>query len=326
MSLPMRRWGKDDKFHRKMDNIHEAVIKTLCYRDLFDYPLEEEELIRFLIEASANPLAVRRALAQLIAEGKVEEKNGYLLLPGRGEIAGERMRKLKIHKEKYAKAHKLAQLLKNIPWVKAVFLTGALAASNAEEDDDIDFLIITDENRVWVTRLLSYLLFIVLRAKRKPGVDKAPDMVCLNMFLSEKTLKIPKNEQNLFTAHEVALSHPLWAKDYFHLRFLGENPWVREHLPNIKLPKVKIKAQENGGIPVRFGRFLLTLFDIMVYKIQLYYMRKRRTREIVERDRILFHPIDLSHKILSAYRVKLYSIQHSSPNFSVKESSDGKKA
>lgn len=321
-----RRWEESEKFRRKMDNIHEAVIKTLCYRDLFDYPLGEEELINFLIEAPANPLAVRRSLAQLVAEGKVVERNNFLLLPGREDIAEKRLKKVEINKEKYAKAHNMAQVLKKIPWVKAVFLTGALAAGNASEDDDIDFLVITEENRVWLTRLLSYLLFILIRQKRKPGVDKAPDMVCLNMFLSEKTLKVPEDEQNLFTSHEVALSRPLWAKDYFHLRFLGENPWIKDYLPNIKLPKVKIKAQEKSGIFFRIRRTLLTLLDFIVHKLQLHYMRKRRTREVVERDRIMFHPVDLSHKILSAYRVRLYSVLHSNPDFSVNRSSDAEEA
>lgn len=293
-----------------MMDVHKAVIKTLCYRDIFDYPMEEVELISFLIESSANPLTVRRALAQLIAEGKVEDRDGYLLLPGRKEIAKKRRRRTETSKEKYAKAHRLAQLLKKIPWVRAVFLTGALAAGNAREEDDIDFLIITGNNRVWITRLLSYLLFSLLGLKRKSGVDEAPDMVCLNMFLAEGALKIPKDEQNLFTAHEVALAHPLWAKDRLHLRFLGENPWVGNYLPNVKLPKVKNKDRKPGGFLRRVWGSLLGLFDIVVHKIQLFYMRKKRTREVAERDRILFHPIDLSRKVLSAYKVRLYGVFH----------------
>jgi len=39
-----------------------------------------------------------------------------------------------------------------IPWVKMVAITGSLAAYNPEKDSDIDMMIITKQNRVWITR------------------------------------------------------------------------------------------------------------------------------------------------------------------------------
>ena len=302
--------------------IEDAVIKTLCYRDLFDYPLTEDEVIRFLIDVSARPIDVRRALAQLVAERKIKEKDGFYFLRGREEITRTRVRRGEISERKYAEAHRLGQLLRRVPWVKAVFLTGALAAGNADENSDFDFLIVTAENRVWLVRFLTYMLFSLLRVKRKPGVEAAPNRACLNIFLSESALSMPKNEQNLFTAHEISLARPLWAKEYLHQRFLGENPWVKDHLPNIEVPDIKEDAdykRQNTGLPATIYRLLAnpfwTFIDFIVHRLQLYYMREKRTREIVERDRILFHPIDLSRKVLSAYRVKLYSTHHTDPRF-----------
>lgn len=311
--------------------IEDAVIKTLCYRDLFDYPLTEVELIQFLIDIPARPNDVRRALAQLVAERKIEEKDGFYFLRGREEITRTRIRRGEISERKYVKAHRLTRLLRRVPWVKAVFLTGAMAVGNADEDGDFDFLIITAESRVWLVRLLTYVLFSLLRVKRKLGVETAPDRACLNMFLSEAALSMPENEQNLFTAHEVFLARPLWAKEYLHQRFLGKNPWVKDYLPNVEVPDIKEDEKykrQNANLPATIYRLLTnsfwTFIDFTVHQLQLYYMRKRKTREIVERDRILFHPIDLSRKVLSAYRVKLYSAHHADPRFEL--DADEKKA
>ncbi|NIT03704.1 hypothetical protein GTO10_02105 [Candidatus Saccharibacteria bacterium] len=299
-----------------MEEVGEAILRTLCYRDLFDYPLTEDEVIRFLVEHQGDALSVRRTLAQLVAERQISKMDGFYHLPGRNEVVGERARREKISEKKYVRALRLSRHLRRIPWVKAVFLTGALAAGNAKEEDDIDFLVVTAKGRVWLVRLLSYLLFSVLRVKRKPGVEKAPDMVCLNMFLAENALRVPEGEQNLFSAHEVYLARPLWAREFTHLRFLGENPWVKKYLPNAEIPEIKIKAPRKRNVLERLLNLFLTATDYLLHRLQLYYMRKRRTREIVERERIFFHPIDLSRRILSAYRVKLYSLKHRNPDFS----------
>ncbi|OGC60053.1 hypothetical protein A2890_02620 [candidate division WWE3 bacterium RIFCSPLOWO2_01_FULL_53_14] len=299
-----------------MTKVEESILKTLCYRDLFDYPLTEGEMATFLIDEPVHPHELQQALARLVAEGKVDRQDGFHFLPGREKNTVIRKGREKISERKYARALRLAQTLRHFPWVRAVFLTGALAAGNAEKEADLDFLIITRRNRVWLMRSFVYLLFAALGWKRPRGVTEAPDRVCLNMFLAEDALAVPDEEQNLFTAHEVALAQPLWAKDFLHQRFLGENPWVKNFLPNLGIPEVKIPASKSSGRPVvTVIRRFLDFLDWLSHQLQLVYMHRRRTREVVERNRILFHPIDLSKDILGAYRVKLYAQLHRNPDY-----------
>lgn len=293
-----------------MTDIEEAIIKTLCYRDLFDYPLTAKEITEFLIEHSASSSQVEQVLARMVAEGKVGELHGYHYLSQKKSLVSQRQRREKISERKWGRALKRARILRFFPWVRAVFLTGALAAGNAGREADLDFLIITRRNRVWLTRLIAYLVFSGLGWKRPRGVEEAPDRVCLNMFLAEDALAVPEEEHNLFTAHEVALARPLWARDYLHRRFLGENPWVRKFLPNLAIPAVKIPAPRSY---LRSIVFIFDLADGLSRQFQLLYMSRRRTREVVERQRILFHPNDLSREILSAFKVRVFSQLHRSP-------------
>src|SRR3989344_1177585 len=298
-----------------MNKLDEAILKTLCYRDLFDYPLTEEEITKLLIERSARPKEIPHVLAQLVAEKKVEEKDGFLFLPGRKQVVKTRLKREEVSEKKFPRAARFAKVLRFLPWVRAVFLTGALAAGNSHEEDDIDLLIVARKNRVWLTRLLATLLFDLLRVRRQKGKKVSADQFCLNMFLSETSLTVPDSEQNLYSAHEIVLAYPLWTKDYLHLRFLGENPWVRRYLPNVEIPEARLKAPSGrNSLPATVYHLLSnsfwTLADLFAQKLQLVYMRGKRTREIVERQRILFHPVDLAREILSAYRVRLYRVLH----------------
>ncbi|MDP1710768.1 MAG: hypothetical protein Q8L46_02410, partial [candidate division WWE3 bacterium] len=57
-----------------------AIIKTLCYHDLFDCPLTVEEVAEFLIGQPAHFSQVEQVLAQMVAEGKVGQIDGYHFL------------------------------------------------------------------------------------------------------------------------------------------------------------------------------------------------------------------------------------------------------
>jgi hypothetical protein len=119
------------------------------------------------------------------------------------------------------------------------------------------------------------------------------------MFFVVTALKLPKNEQNMYTACEIAQAKPLWERGPVHQLFLAENSWIGKFLPNFNLPP-------EPKLPPSKWRFPpLDWLESFVYKIQLAYMAKRRTKEIVTPERILFHSQDLPSKILNSYQKRL---------------------
>jgi len=214
-----------------MNKIQTAVLQTLAYADVFDYPLTIEELQKFLIGQKADSQSLKKTLKAL---EKVSSKGNYFFLRNKAKNINQREKRKKWSQKKWLLAQKVASWLRIIPWIKMVAVTGNLAMDNADRDDDIDLLIITSERRLWLTRLFTNFLVEIVANRRRPGDKEVKDKICLNMFLDENHLRIPVKEQNLFTAHEVCQLKPLWVKDQIYQKFIQENLWSRKFLPNWK--------------------------------------------------------------------------------------------
>jgi len=210
-----------------------AILRTLAYADVFDYPLKKEEIFRFLISSIkvSKHQGVSQALKGL---PQISQEEGFLFLKGREKIVAVRKKREKESQKKLAIAQRTGRWLRFIPSIKMVAVTGALAMKNSRKEDDVDLLIVTSKNRLWLTRLLTVLLVELMAQRRRPGDKEFANKICLNMFLDEDYLSVPEKEQDLFSAHEVCQMKLLWEKNRTYKKFLKENQWVKRFLPNWK--------------------------------------------------------------------------------------------
>lgn len=203
-----------------------AILSTLAYADIFDYPLTKKEISRFLISESPQKL--------ITLPDDIGYKDGFYFLKGREKIVAIRKKREEFSRQKLNIALRVASWLKLIPTIKMIGITGALAMNNAGGDDDIDLLIVTGENRLWLTRLLATAIVELVASRRRPKDKIFRDKICLNMFLDERYLAVPKKERDLFTAHEVCQLRPIYGKNGIYKKFLEKNLWVKKYLPNWK--------------------------------------------------------------------------------------------
>lgn len=209
-----------------------AILRTLAYADVFDYPLKKEEIYRFLISSIKYQVSsVSQALKGL---PQISQEEGFLFLKGREKIVAVRKKREKESQKKLAIAQRTGRWLRLIPFIKMVAVTGALAMKNSQRKDDVDLLIVTSKNRLWLTRLLTVFLIEIVARRRRPGDKEFANKICLNMFLDKDHLSVPEKEQDLFSAHEVCQMKVLWEKDETYQKFLKENQWVKRFLPNWK--------------------------------------------------------------------------------------------
>lgn len=206
-------------------SLETAILHTVAYADIFDYPLKVEEVHRYL-EVPALLATVDAEVANgVVSSGRLAWRDGYVSLPGREGIVEVRQQRERRAQALWPRALRYASLIASFPFVRMVALTGSLALDNADDRTDLDFLIVTAPDRLWLAR--SFLLFIVRWARRRG------DVVCPNYLLSERALVL--EQRNLFVARELAQMVPLFGLDVYE-RMRAANGWSRAYLPNAEGP------------------------------------------------------------------------------------------
>jgi len=207
-----------------MQPLEAAILRTVLYADVFDFPMKLEEIHHFLI--SDEPTSVAE-IAQTIDDSlwlkqKLQCIDDYVIYGEHVELIQIRQKREAASQHLWPQALYWGRWLSALPFVRMVALTGALAVRNAADgDDDLDYMLITSPHRVWLARAFA---IAVVRIGRLRGVK-----ICPNYVLAETSLI--QTRRDVFLAHEVAQMVPLYGQDLYR-RFREVNDWVYQQLPN----------------------------------------------------------------------------------------------
>ena len=237
--------------------IEQAIVNTVAYVDAFDYPLTTAEIHRYLIRLSLSPERLSEVLRfSNLVPRRLRRWGDYYMLPGRERIMSTRRERQMVAERIWPEAIRYGQLISRLPFVRMVAVTGSLAVNNVGPHEDIDYLIVTANDRLWLCR--AFVILIVRWAARR-GLE-----ICPNYFLTERSLEL--TTQNLYTAHELTQMVPLSGLPIYNsLRRL--NAWTQEYLPNargapaLSLP-TRSAMQQTAGLPL--GRLVELLLSSRV--------------------------------------------------------------
>ena len=274
--------------------IYSSILKTICYADVFGYPLREDEVYKWINDSRIVGYSdIKRA------NGVIQHKDNFMFLSGRWDIIAKRKERQNISKKKLLLAERISAKLTYIPMIKLIGVSGSISMENATVDDDIDLFIVAKEGTVWLTRLFATIIVEFFSKRRRPDDSDVADKICLNMFIDEKHLAIPGEKQNLYTAHEVCQLKVLFDKDNTHAKFLYVNRWAKKYLPNALLAR----GTWHVGNPSKLSaiRYVLYACEWLAKHLQLWYMRRRRTTETISDSYLAFHPKDYTKEILAAF-------------------------
>jgi hypothetical protein len=202
--------------------LEHAIIATVAYADVFNYPLRITELQRYLIGTSASVTQIRTLFEHsALLASTLSYTDGLITLAGREQTVTTRLRRAAIAEQLWPKGISYGHQIARLPFVRMVALTGSLAVDNTEADADLDYLVVTEPGRLWICRMLTIAL---VRLAKVRG-----DVICPNYFLAETALAL--DTRDLYTAHELTQMMPISGMATYQ-RMRRANEWIMAFLPN----------------------------------------------------------------------------------------------
>lgn len=199
-------------------DLERAILETLAYSDIFEYPLRLKELHRYL-PMRADIEQVSSALTAL--HGRVGMQNDYYFLTGREEIVEIRKQREARSQDLLPRAFNYGRVLGSLPFVRMVALTGSLAVLNISKNADFDYMLVTAPGRLWTARAFALL---INRIARLFGYE-----LCPNLIVSETALEWPLYD--LYSARELCQMIPITGMDIYQ-KLIEANEWAKDFLPN----------------------------------------------------------------------------------------------
>src|SRR3989344_9509021 len=117
-----------------MGSSEKNILQTLAYSDIFDYPLSQEEIWRFLILKEKISKKEFKTDIKNISK-KIILKNNLYCLNGREQIIDKRIKREKESLIKIKIAQKIASIFSVIPTIYLIGVSGALAMKNSDKND-----------------------------------------------------------------------------------------------------------------------------------------------------------------------------------------------
>lgn len=248
-----------------------AIIETVAFFDLFDFPLTEFELWKYInVKCDLND--IQAVLNEKKSHDFIEEKNGFYFLAGRREIIKTREERRNYAERKIKKAARVSKLFKFIPWIKMVAVGNMIGADNLKDESDIDLFIITEQERIWLTRFFcaSFAQLLGLRPKENNTRDK----ICLSFFVSEEAMNLKKlmlGGKDIYFICWLAGLRLVYNKTGTYEKFMEANGWIKEYLPNLNLfvpltPGSRIPPKRRAG---KCGMTIINRLEQKAKKLQL---------------------------------------------------------
>ncbi len=216
--------------------LERAILETLAYFDVFDYPVRLDELHRYLHGVLTSQAELKDALRSLTLSSQAEVQAGYYALAGRRQLIDRYEAAARQNARRLHLAIQDGLRLARLPFIRMVAVTGSAAMQNGGEDSDFDYLVVSEPGRLWLGRLFAVALG---RWSRRYG-----HTLCPNLVLSERALIW--QSRDLYAAHELAQMIPVSGLSLYR-RFLDLNNWTQLYLPNALGAPNPVTEDESGS-------------------------------------------------------------------------------
>ncbi len=290
------------------------IASVLAYYDIFRYPLTAGEISLFLPVSGVSETEVQIELDELVDQGRLGCDRGFYFLPEAGpQVVDRRIEMEARGRRMWRIARFVASLMRHVPYVQGVFISGQLCRYLADRDSDIDYFLVVSPQRLWIVRTL----FVAIR---RILLFNSRKYFCTNYYVTTDNLEV--RERSRYVANEIASVKPMYGRS-LHEQFLTANEWIKEYYPNFDRERIEYRrgTKEGKGLRQTFERILpkrLALrLDLKLMESTRKYWRKKypghddRFYDVSLRSRrneSRAHPQDRAHEIAALYSDRLRSL------------------
>lgn len=310
-----------------MIDLRKSILATIIYYDIFNFPLTFAEVYKYLINPKRfsnrrNVVNEIRAgdlidnLDSMARAGLIGCKNGFYFMPGKDDLYEERIEKDKLANRKWKKFLKIAKYLQLAPYLRAIFVSGSLAANNPESKSDFDVLVVIKTRRLYTGRFFLWLISSLLRARRGRFDLVAPDKICFNHYLTDNDLEFL--HRSLYVAQSLVNMKPVFAPVRILDSFITSNKWVYSYCYNFKCTDIYrgIKSNKIMSALAGIGEAILdtTIGDFIEKMLRTIQQRRIKNnpatyesggRVIFTDKELEFHPRSFEKTVTARYNIAL---------------------
>ncbi len=244
--------------------LDKAIVETLSYFDLIDFPVTREELFGYLW--CPPEITYTDFSSYLHAQsGKLwETQGGHYFLPGRSSIIALREQHVVPTEQMLKKARRAARFISWLPFLKAIMVCNSVGSETATGESDIDVLIITEPKRIWLVRFFAHSI-LRLFGLRTYG-NKTAGRMCLSFFVDADHLNMESLRVRPDDIHFVYWLHqmiPLYDAGVFAVRFKEANIWTKAYVPHLYQTQGLPTTGTNQVWLGRVGKFFKYILEKM---------------------------------------------------------------
>lgn len=231
-------------------SLEDAIVKTVAFFDVFDYPLTVDEVSERLLGFEASREDIQHTVQK---SERILFIDGYVVFPQRERIVALRLQNVSQDLALWKRVKKYEWIFRCVPFLHGVYVCNRLAISQGIEESDIDLFVVADTGRMFFVRTMLLVIFQIFGARRHG--DKIPGRFCLSFFvdMSAADLSPLLLGSDIYFAYWFLLLKPLYG--IFDIAKM--NTWIEEYFSKNILPS---SSDVNFSRPNFFGDFLQWIF------------------------------------------------------------------
>lgn len=259
-----------------IDNLEKSVYYTLKYFYLFHYPLNFEKLKIYLLKNQKKENLKNEK--QLQKFNFLYKKNDKYFLKDKEYENNIKEYETEIQNT-LEKVKKYFWIFRFIPYIKSVFICNNFGFGIKRKNSDIDLFIITQKNRIWISRLITTFIFHILQIRRHK--NKIKNRFCLSFYATEDNLDFTnifiKPFDIYFIYWIISLYEVYSDKKSFYEKIINANNIYLTKYVNLlqyKLEKQNKIKGKNIILLVFKINLIGNMLNFISKKIQLYFINK----------------------------------------------------